>query len=285
MHGIIPSICAWLCRWRFRFCSRVPGGLPGCAPDAAAATHRAGLFLVATFYYAGLYTFWTLLTRQDYLPVYPLVAVLVAAALVAVGERFLKARAAWLLGVASVVELACMLGGRPPFKVHVDGFKSGLAKLTIEWQDGTQREREILGEVLRLTRPGEFVMDFKGESVFRQRAYFYVLEPLTFVKVKRGKLPDNVEDRVLETKTCVVLNQDHWYPKGSVDFLAHNYLAVGRTRVAGKMIAEKARANQPIHFEVKIPASYVVWADGKTIGGTLDGRPVEWACRVRRGTA
>ena len=242
------------------------------APDAAAATRRAGLFLVATFYYAGLYTFWTLLTRQDYLPVYPLLAVLAAAALVALGERFLTARAAWILGIASVVELACMLGGRPPFKVHVDGSRTGLSKFTIEWQDGTQREREILGEVLRLTRPGEFVMDFKGESVFRQRAYFYVLEPLTFVKLRRGKLPDNVEECLLRTNTCVVLNQDRWYPKGSVDFMAKNYLAVGRTRVAGKMIAEQAKANQPIRFEVKVPASYVVWADGKSVGGMLDGQ-------------
>jgi hypothetical protein len=244
------------------------------APDAAAATHRAGLFLLATLYYAGLYTFWTLLTRQDYLPVYPLLAVLVAAALVALGERSRNARVAWILGLASVVEIACMLGGRLPFKVHLDGSKTGLSKFAIEWQDGTQREREILGEVLRLTRPGEFVMDFKGESVFRQRAYFYVLEPLAFVKIRRGKLPDNVEERLLSKKVCVVLNQDRWYPKRSVEFMTKNYLAVGRMRVAGRIIAEKTGAGQLIRFDVKVPASYVVWADGKTVGGTLDGQPI-----------
>jgi hypothetical protein len=253
------------------------------APDAAAATRRAGLFLVATFYYAGLYTFWTLLTRQDYLPVYPLLGVLLAAALVGLAERFATARAVWILGITSVVELACTLGGRPPFKVHVDNSGTGLSKFTIEWQDGTQREREILGEVLRLTRPGEFVMDFKGECVFRQRAYFYVLEPLTFVKVRRGKLPDNVEECLLKTKTCVVLNQDRWYPKRSVDFMAKNYLAVGRMRVAGKMIAERAVANEAIRFEVKVPASYVVWADGKTVGGTLDGQPADGPIELAAG--
>ena len=65
--------------------------------------------------------------------------------------------------------------------------------------DGTQREREILAEVLRLTRPGEFVMDFKGECVFRQRAYFYVLEPLTFVRLRRGLIVDNVAERLVKT--------------------------------------------------------------------------------------
>jgi len=249
-------------------------GMARAASDAAAALRRGGLFLVATFYYAGLYTFWTLLTRQDYLPVYPLLAVLLAAALVALGERFTATRQAWILGIAGVAEIAFMLGGRPPFRTHLEKSTGGLPKLAIEWIDGTQREREILGEVLRLTRPGEYVMDFKGESVFRQRAYFYVLEPLTFVRLRRNELPDDVAECLLKTKTFVVLNQDRWYPPGAVAFMTRNYLAVGRTRVAGKVIGDRAAAGGAIHFDVEVPASYVVWAEGHPVGGTIDGMPV-----------
>src|SRR5262249_11794205 len=45
----------------------VAGRMARVAPDAGIAMRRAGFFLVAGFYYSGLYTFWTLLTRQDYL--------------------------------------------------------------------------------------------------------------------------------------------------------------------------------------------------------------------------
>ncbi len=228
-------------------------------PAVASAPRRTFLFLVAGFYETALYSFWTLLTRQDDLPFYPLAMVLVAALLVWFIESRpagIGARSVWVLGMLGVVEAGFVLGGRPP------------------WIDGTQREREILGEVLRLTRPGEFVMDFKGESVFRQRAFYYVLEPLTFVRLRRGQITDTVARDVVETKTCVVLNQNRWYPKDAAAFLAENYLAVGRVRVAGRMISRRAQdAGQAVRFEIQVPGSYVAWADGKVVAGVLDGSP------------
>jgi hypothetical protein len=155
-----------------------------------------------------------------------------------------------------LLEVALVLGGRPP------------------WIDGTQREREIIAEALRLTRPGEFVMDFKGESVFRRRAFYYVMEPLTYVRLRRGLIEDTVAERLVATKTCVVLNQNRWYPKNAAIFMTENYLAVGRMRVAGQVIARKETdAGMPVTFDIKVPASYVAWANGRPIGGLLDGTP------------
>ena len=226
------------------------------APDTARAVRRAGLFLVAGFYYTGLYTFWTLLTRQDYLPFFPLAMVLLAPALIALTERFVAAQPARGLVAVGALEIVLILAGRPP------------------WVDGTQREREILGEVLRLTKPGEFVMDFKGESVFRRRAFFYVLEPLTHVRIRSMIIADTVAEDLVDKHVCVVLNQDRWYPRNAVKFMAENYLAVGRMRVAGKVIAAKpVAANETIRFAVAVPASYVFWADGGPITGSLDGTP------------
>jgi len=231
-----------------------------CAPDTARAVRRAGLFLVAGFYYTGLYTFWTLLTRQDYLPFFPLAMVLLAPALVTLAGRFVTVQPAWGLAAVGMLEIILILAGRPP------------------WVDGTQREREILSEVLQLTKPGEFVMDFKGESVFRQRAFFYVLEPLTYVRIRSMIIPDTVAQDLVDKDVCVVLNQDRWYPRNAAKFMAENYLAVGRTRVAGKMITAKpVAANETDHFDVAVPALYIFWADGGPITGLLDGTPATGA--------
>jgi len=235
------------------------------SPNPAIAARRTFLFLVAGMYETALYSFWTLLTRQDDLPFYPLAMVLFAALVVwliesrtawSSGTAGTGSRLPWVLGTLALVEAAFVLGGRPP------------------WIDGTQREREILGEMLRLTKPGEYVMDFKGESVFRQRAFYYVLEPLTFVRLRRGTITDTVANDVVAKKVRVVLNQNRWYPKAGAAFLAENYLAVGRTRVAGQVIGGKAPADgQPIKFEIRVPASYVAWADDHVASGTLDGSP------------
>jgi Dolichyl-phosphate-mannose-protein mannosyltransferase len=237
------------------------------SPDRATAVRRAFLFLTATIYYGVLYSVWTLLTRQDFLPFYPVFAVVatpwVLQGVDAAARRFgaeerqapLRAMA---LGAIAALEIGLILLGRSPFI------------------DGTRREREILAETLRLTHPGEYVMDFKGEAVFRQRPFFYVLEPLTYVRLRRGLIVDNTAERLVKTQTCVVLNQDRWYPREAAAFMTENYLPVGRMRVAGRIIAPApAAAGASIPFDVAVPARYVLWADGEPVHGTLDGKPYE----------
>lgn len=223
-------------------------------PDNRRALRQAGLFVFVGLYYAALYSFWTLLTRQDYLPFYPLAVVLVAALLVWLAQRFTPAFSTLALAGVAVLEIVLILAGRKPT------------------ENGTLREREILGEVLRLTQPGEWVMDFKGECVFRQRAYFYVTEPLTFYRLRRKMLKDTVADDLLRRNVHLVLNQDRWYPKEGAKFMQENYLAIGRTRVAGKVINGKpVTAGEKVSFEVKVPGSYVLWAEGHVIPGSIDG--------------
>lgn len=234
----------------------IAGWIAHRAPDTTRALRRSGLFLLAGLYYTALYSFWTLLTRQDFLPFYPIAMILLAAVLISLFDRFFVARAAYGLLAVGVLQIVLLLGGRNPLI------------------DGTQRQRQILGEVLKLTKPGEFVMDFKGESIFRQRAFFYVLEPLTYVRIRSMMIADTVAEDLVAKNVCVTLNQDRWYPKNGAKFIGANYLAVGRMRVAGKVISDKsAAANATIHFDVAVPASYVMWADGRPITGSLDGTP------------
>ncbi|EDY18273.1 hypothetical protein CfE428DRAFT_4057 [Chthoniobacter flavus Ellin428] len=261
-HNLLPDVDAKNHPSRLRlafpialpFLLAIGGYIAYRTPDTTKALRRAGLFLLAGLYYTALYSFWTLLTRQDFLPFYPIAMVLLAAALIALADRFLASRAKCVLIAVSVLEIVLLLVGRKP------------------WIDGTQREREILSEVLRLTKPGEFVMDFKGESVFRQRAFYYVLEPLTFVRIRSMMIADTVAEDLVAKNVCVALNQDRWYPKKGAKFIEENYLAVARKGGAGGARTDKPiAAGEKIPFEVKVSGSYVLWADNHVVDGSIVG--------------
>jgi len=227
------------------------------APTPALALRRTFLFLFATLYYVSLESFWALLTRQDYLPFYP-----VAALIVAPWVLWLVQNSSWaahrtaLLTAVALGEIALLFLGRPP------------------WINNTRDEQEILREVLQLTRPGEWVLDFKGESVFRQRAFHYVLEPLVIYRIKHGLIKDTIAQDVVAKEVHVVVNRDRWYQKPTKRFLTENYLNIGQVRVAGRVLSVGETApGATLSFPVIIPASYVLWADGKPVGGVLDGLP------------
>ncbi len=224
----------------------------------SAAIRRAGLFLFAGIYYTALHTFWALITRQDFLPFYPVAAIVVVPWIVQGADRLGRSKAPWLLGALGLVEIGFILGGRPP---------------TI---DGTRAEREILREVLELTRPGESVMDQKGESVFRRRAFHYVLEPFTCGRIRWQMLEDTIPKDVAVKGVNVVVNRSQAYSKKTLQFLSENYLRVGEVRVAGRVLsAGPAAPREVIRFEVAIPSTYVLWAYGLPVKGLLDGQPYD----------
>ena len=227
------------------------------APNPQLAFRRSFLFLFATLYYVSLESFWALLTRQDYLPFYPVVAILLAPLVIwLVQKAGLNAQRNAILTTLALGEIALLLIGRPP------------------WIDNTRDQQEILREVIQLTRPGEWVMDFKGESVFRRRAFYYVLEPLAIRRIKLKLIEDTIPRDVVEKEVHVVVNRDRWYQKPTRRFLTENYLNIGQVRVAGRVLSVGETApGTTLSFPVVIPASYVLWADGKPVAGVLDGLP------------
>ena len=268
-HNMMPTVDANVHHWSKRLA--FPLALPGIlylaslvarsSSNPALTVRRVFLFLFAGLYYVSLDSFWALITRQDYLPFYP-VAVLVAAPLVIwlIETANLATRRTVILAVIAVGEIAFLLGGRPPSI------------------DGTRDEREILHEVLQLTKPGERVMDFKGESVFRQRAFYYVIEPLTFRRMKLKTIKDTIPKELAERQVHVVVNRDRWYQEDTRLFIMENYLNVSQVRVAGRMLSKDQTApDMSIPFRVEIPARYVLWAEGKPVRGILDGQPYDGA--------
>ena len=191
-------------------------------PDPALGFRRAFIFIICGFYITALYSFWTLMTRQDYLPYHPLAFVFFAAAVLAIcdSEKFRSwlpsrlRRISWPVWLTILGLLVTFLSR--PF-----------------WINGAKTETELLRDVLVLTEPGDFVFDCKGETVFRQRCFRPVLEPVMFERLQRKMIVDDVAQRCVETRTCLAAPTGRM-PWQARDFISQNYLPVkGFVRVAG----------------------------------------------------
>ena len=126
--------------------------------------------------------------------------------------------------------------------------------------------------MLRLTQPGEYVMTFKGEAVFRPRPFFYVLEPFARERLNHGLLKDDIAERLVATNTCVTMTLTRRMPKKGEQFILENYIPVGQLRVAGKELGS-APSDGELKFEVKVPTTYALLAGESPFDGLLDGTP------------
>lgn len=149
----------------------------------------------------------------------------------------------------------------------------------------------FLGDLMELTNPSDYVLEPKGESVFRPRPIYYVLELFTQKRLEKGLLPDNIVAQCLQKRLCVALNSIK-YPEETRRFVESNYLNVGRRqvgliRVAGKILHRlKPGTKTPIEFSIAIPARYAILSRTGKAAGQLDGKrysgPVELGAGVHR---
>ena len=58
----------------------------------------------------------------------------------------------------------------------------------------TEDKIGMVTTVLRLTNPSEYVMDSKGETIYRNRPFYYVLEELTGMRLKEGLIKDTITE-------------------------------------------------------------------------------------------
>jgi hypothetical protein len=216
------------------------------------ALARVSLLLATGFYALLLNGFSPIVSRQDWLPLYALGTVFLVALTIAVEERRPAARVArWLLVVAALEVAATVYVDRP-------------------WRDNTRAQRALVADVLHLTRPADYVMDVKGETLFRRRAYYPVLETITLARILDGDLRDDIADRLVATRTNVVTNDNERFPPAGRDFMLDNYLPVGTVRVAGKLLVVDAAGRS--EFTLALPGRYVMLSPFGSPAGALDGK-------------
>jgi hypothetical protein len=230
---------------------------------AGLAFRRVFILMVCTSYFLAFKTFWPVRSHDDDPPFYPLVAVLCSGGLVAFSnvlngfksnQRYIL-RSMPLPAFLAVAEILLLVVMQPI------------------WKDRTRTETDLLRNVLALLKQGDYVLDCKGETIFRQRCIWPVFETITDSAIQRGMLMDDTPEKCAETHTCVAATPlMKSIPRGTRRFVKRNYLQVtGNLRIAGEELKSSATNPRECDFNVTIPASYEIISPTQSVSGTLDG--------------
>lgn len=235
-----------------------------------AGVRVAVLILTAGLFYVSLTNFWPVMQLQTMLPVFPLVVLAIVAlpytlreATPGAGRRAGFARAArlatpWACGLFALLESGAIAHYAPP------------------WQNSTRGATALLADVLKLTGPTDTIMDTKGETVYRRRGYYYVLEKFTMERLGRQMMKDTIVRQCIKNQTCVVVNDRSRIPLKTRRFFNHEYVDIGRLSVVGHILSPQATAKgQPVRFQTAIATRYALIADKIQAAGKLDGKPYQ----------
>ena len=236
--------------------------------DSVLAARRIFVIVTGGFFITALLSFWPFLSRQDYLPFYPLAFIIGTGAILTIWDGWIRH-----LGTANIwrfVPMPALFGVCELLVVFV---------VPPLWEDKTKLETDLLRDTLKLTEPGDFVFDRKGETVFRQRCFYPVLETFTEERFRRGLMTDNAVQRCIDTRSCVATLPTKM-PAATFRWIEQHYLPIGnKLRVAGVRL-DSSSDGKHFDFETVIPASYkIIASDAGAVMGVLDGERYEGTAR------
>jgi dolichyl-phosphate-mannose-protein mannosyltransferase len=269
-NNIVPGVRNHPAWWAIIFAVGFPlvilwaRRIAGETAGAEAAARRSFVLVTAGFYITALLSFWPFLSGQDYLPFYPLASVMGTWAVLTFWDRWTPHR-----DIAKIWRVVPILAWFGVFEVVLAFVIHPI------WKDEAKLESDLLRDTLKLTNPGDFVFDRKGETVFRQRCFYPVVETFTEERFRRGLMADNAIQRCIDTHTCVATLPTKM-PAATFRWVEQNYLPIGnKLRVAGVRL-HSSTDGKHFDFEIVIPASYKVIArDASPVMGMLDGEPYE----------
>jgi 4-amino-4-deoxy-L-arabinose transferase-like glycosyltransferase len=240
------------------FVPAIAGGLWLAKQDKEPERGMRGLFFLAAtgLFCPLLFAFWPLVSKQDFLPYYPIIMVAIGFLLVAAGN-WIRARIGWPVFILPLLvvcwQIASIVRAHPPLK------------------QTNQKNVQIIADTLKLTHPEETVLDAKGQVIFRARPFYYIFEQLTREKAEKGDIKDDAPARLIATRTPEVV-ASHWLTSQTEEFVNRNYISVGAVMVLGKKVAPDPVGH--VQFDIAIPQKYsVVTSEGEG-SGTLDGLPI-----------
>jgi len=255
--GLVPALLALL--WLDNHVTRQ-------APVSWLSGRRRVLLLATGLYFVLDLTAWPIVRWQDFLPAWPMLGIILVGAAQTMSSSRPASRSAWrfvplpAFPALAAVELGLLLLALP--------HSTALANQVKTWQ-----------AVLRLTRSSDYVMDEKGELLFRRRAYYYELETIARARLRQHLLPDNIRQSLVRTNTLVVGPDLRHFPPRDRAFIEANYISVGPLRVAGQFLGPSTDngpdpPNRAISFEIRIPAWYSIVDSSGPAQGSLDEVPI-----------
>lgn len=192
-----------------------------------------------------LFGFWIVVSPRDMLPVMPLGTIFAVAAFERFQNRVLASSIAALI------------------------FTILLSHYTDRFQNHTRQFVTMMNQTFRLTRPGEPVMDLKGETIYRPRPLYFIFEVITREAMERGLLPDRLPEAVVAARCHVAQADGPLFPPRGRAFLNENFMDLGRLRASGQWLAADGS------FQIAVPGRYVVIQKNGEAGGSLDGSAYE----------
>jgi len=191
---------------------------------------RFYLGVCATIFTITIVGFWVLISPRDFLPMMPLFAIALTATIIRRAERASFA----IFTTFAIVSLVA-------------------TSYYAEWfRDAQREETTMLHQVLTLTHPGELLMDYKGETIYRRRPYYFIFEKIGRGAMHRGFLRDTVADAVVREHCYVAQADGEFWPPQARTFLSENFLDMGRLRAAGQWIRNDGT------FSIAIEGDYVI---------------------------
>lgn len=229
---------------------------------------RGAVFLLVTVPNLAFRTLTPSPQREDGLALYPLLALFLSATIFMIcrwnlnrhknSPPFHSSLPTLIPALVVLAELGQLLIFNPP------------------WQNQTHNQERLLADVVRLTEPGDYVMDAKGETIFRRRPFYYALERMTSARMRMGQIADTIPERLIATRTCVVNASS--YPPRADAFIRKHYISAGQLHIAGQLLPTSMPGDTlPVVFEVAIPARYALVAEHGAVTGLLDGKPYQGA--------
>lgn len=137
-------------------------------------------------------------------------------------------------------------------------------------QNGTLASARLIGEALKLTHPGEVIIDGKGECVYRPRAWYMIFETIARNKIRSGLMKDDLIEKVIEARAPVAHGFERMTDQ-DVAWFHKNYLPIGYVYILGKRILPSP--DGAYHFELEVPQNYAVVTNRGSVSGTMDGAP------------
>jgi hypothetical protein len=220
----------------------------------ARTTDARYFFAVATgIFFATLFSFWILISPRDFLPFLPFLAIFFVAA-VARRKFFVEA-----IIVTAIVSLT-----------GVGYYAAWLTNRTAEF---ITMERQLLN----VSRPGELVMDYKGELIYRRRPYYFILEFITRNAIAQGLVADTVPEDLIRTRCHIAQADGTQWPDRARLFMRANFIDLGRLRVSGQWLQRDGT------LTIAIPGDYVMLSQSGEASGVLDGTPYRGSRTLERG--